>query len=144
LSIVERVKPEGTPTQVLVVEDDPASREMLTRLLGNAHCQVSIARNGVEALQQLTATKPDLMLLDLMMPEMDGFEVVSAMRNDDRWRAIPIVVITAKDLTDTDRARLNGNVAKIFRKGTIGRDELLRELGGLLDGQPPASKRPGA
>ncbi len=133
LSIVEKLKPSSTPTRVLVVEDDPASREMLVRLLENASCQVQIANNGIEALQQLSKHVPDLILLDLMMPEMDGFEVVAAMQNNERWRAIPVVVITAKDLTEEDRARLNGHVARIFRKGTIARDELLLELGALLD-----------
>jgi CheY-like chemotaxis protein len=81
------------------------------------------------------------MLLDLMMPEMDGFEVMAKIRSEARWRSIPVVVITAKDLTDEDRARLNGGVARIFRKGTVARDELLRELGLLLDGPAPPSRR---
>jgi CheY-like chemotaxis protein len=87
---------------------------------------------------------PDLMLLDLMMPQMDGFEVMAKIRNDVRWRSIPVVVITAKDLTDEDRARLNGGVARIFRKGRIARDELLRELGLLLDAPAPLSRTPHA
>jgi signal transduction histidine kinase/CheY-like chemotaxis protein len=132
LSVIERIKPSKEGTRVLVVEDDPASSEMMVRLLKNANCEVAQARNGVEALKQLQASLPDLMLLDLMMPEMDGFEVVAKVRNDERWRSIPIVVITAKNLTDEDRARLNGGVARVFRKGSIARDELLRELGQLL------------
>ena len=140
LSVVERIKPLTEPARVLVVEDDPASSEMLTRLLKNANCQVAVARNGVEALKQIEARLPDLMLLDLMMPEMDGFEVMAKIRNDARWRSIPVVVITAKDLTDEDRARLNGGVARIFRKGTMARDELLRELGRLLDEPAPPSR----
>jgi CheY-like chemotaxis protein len=137
LGVVERIKPPTGPMRVLVVEDDPSSSEMLTRLLKNANCQVATAHNGVEALKRIEASPPDLMLLDLMMPEMDGFEVVAKIKNDARWRSIPVVVITAKDLTDEDRARLNGGVARIFRKGTIARDELLRELGLLLDRPAP-------
>jgi signal transduction histidine kinase/DNA-binding response OmpR family regulator len=133
LGVVERIKPLTKPARVLVVEDDAASSEMLTRLLKNANCQVAVAHNGAEALKQLEAGRPDLMLLDLMLPEMDGFEVVAKIKNDARWRSIPVVVITAKDLTDEDRARLNGGVARVFRKGRIARDELLRELGPLLD-----------
>jgi CheY-like chemotaxis protein len=76
------------------------------------------------------------MLLDLMMPEMDGFEVVARIKNDARFRSIPVVIITAKDLSDEDRARLNGGVARIFRKGTIAREELLRELRPLLPSVP--------
>jgi CheY-like chemotaxis protein len=140
LSIVERLKPTASPIHVLVVEDDPASREMLTRLLESANCQVGSAVNGVEALRQLSQRVPDLILLDLMMPEMDGFEVVAEMQRNERWRSIPVVVITAKDLTDEDRSRLNGHVARIFRKGTIARDELLSELGALLDRHSSSTK----
>jgi signal transduction histidine kinase/DNA-binding response OmpR family regulator len=140
LSIVNKLKPVSSPTHVLIVEDDPASREMLTRLLEGANCQVRVAANGVEALAQLSGHVPDLILLDLMMPEMDGFEVVAEMQNNEHWRSIPVVVITAKDLTDEDRSRLNGHVARIFRKGTIARDDLLLELGALLDRQSSSPK----
>jgi CheY-like chemotaxis protein len=140
LGVVERIKPLTEPARVLVVEDDAASSEMLTRLLKNADCHVEVARNGVEALRHIEARLPDLMLLDLMMPEMDGFEVVATIRNDARWRSIPVVIITAKDLTDEDRVRLNGGVARIFRKGTIARAELLRELARLLDEPAPLSR----
>jgi CheY-like chemotaxis protein len=136
LAVVERIKPTTRPARVLVVEDDPASSEMLARLLKNADCQVAVAENGVEALKQVEGSLPDLMLLDLMMPEMDGFEVVARIKNDARFRSIPVVIITAKDLTDEDRARLNGGVARIFRKGTIAREELLRELRPLLPSVP--------
>jgi signal transduction histidine kinase/CheY-like chemotaxis protein len=141
LNVVERIKPSNQAARVLVVEDDPASSEMLTRLLKNANCQVAVAHNGVEALKRIEASLPDLMLLDLMMPEMDGFEVVAKIKNDARWRSIPVVVITAKDLTDEDRARLNGGVTRIFRKGTIARDELLRELRLLLAEPAPHRER---
>jgi signal transduction histidine kinase/CheY-like chemotaxis protein len=137
LGIIERIRPSRERARVLVVEDDPASSEMMKRLLTNAKCDVAAAKNGVEALKQLEASQPDLMLLDLMMPEMDGFEVVAKVRNDARWRSIPIVVITAKDLTDEDRARLNGGVARVFRKGSIAREELLRELRQLLAAKTP-------
>ena len=67
-----------------------------------------------------------------MMPEVDGFEVVEALRASDAWRAIPIVVVTAKDLTPEDRDRLNGHVEKVLRKGALSRDELLREVRELV------------
>jgi signal transduction histidine kinase/CheY-like chemotaxis protein len=135
LEIVSKVKPPSAPGRVLVVEDDPASREMLEKLLRNADCSVTSATNGVEALKAVEAVTPHLILLDLMMPQMDGFEVVAKLRADARWRAIPIVIVTAKDLTDDDRDRLNGGVEHVFRKGTFSRDELLREVGGLLQRQ---------
>ncbi len=140
LGVVERIKPRAEPARVLVVEDDDASSEMLTRLLKSAECEVLVARNGVEALKRLEASVPHLMLLDLMMPEMDGFEVVAKVRSDPRWQSIPIVIITAKDLSEEDRARLNGGVARVFRKGTVARDELLRELRLLLDEPAPRTQ----
>jgi CheY-like chemotaxis protein len=140
LGVVKRLKPLTGPTRVLVVEDDPSSSEMLMRLLKSASCEVTLAKNGVEALKRIEARLPDLMLLDLMMPEMDGFEVVAKVRNDARFRSIPIVIVTAKELSDEDRARLNGGVARVFRKGTITRDGLLRELRPLLGEPAPPSR----
>jgi len=75
-----------------------------------------------------------------MMPEMDGFEVVAALRRNDAWAAIPVVVVTAKDLTPQDRERLDGHVKKIFQKGALSREELAREIRHLTRvSQPRAS-----
>jgi len=68
-----------------------------------------------------------------MMPEMDGFEFVAAVRKKEEWRAIPIVVVTAKDITADDRVRLNGQVKKILQKGALRREDLAREIRALLD-----------
>lgn len=73
-----------------------------------------------------------MILLDLMMPEMDGFEFVEELRKQEEWRSIPIVVVTAKDLTEVDRLRLNGYVEKILQKGAYSRDELLRKVRDLV------------
>ena len=75
---------------------------------------------------------PGLILLDLMMPEMDGFEFVVELHRHEAWRAIPVVVVTANELTTEDRRRLNGYVEKILQKGTYTRDALLREVGDLV------------
>ena len=75
---------------------------------------------------------PSLILLDLMMPEMDGFEFVAEFRRHEAWRTIPVVVITAKDLTREDHERLNGYVQKILQKGAHGRDQLLAEVRELV------------
>jgi CheY-like chemotaxis protein len=142
LGVVERIKPATERARVLVVEDDPMSSEMMTRLLMSANCDVAVAKNGVEAFKQIETSLPNLILLDLMMPEMDGFEVVARVRNDERWRSIPIVVITAKNLTNEDRARLNGGVARVFSKGSMARDELLHELRSLLAARTPFVSTP--
>ena len=86
------------------------------------------ANNGREALDKMQAECPDAILLDLMMPEMDGFEFVLNMRKNPDWYAIPIIVITAKDLTQEDRDRLNGHVQNILQKGAYGREELHVEI----------------
>ena len=80
------------------------------------------------ALKKLEEVNPDIVLLDLNMPKMDGFEFAEAMRSDPRWREIPIVVLTARSLTTEDRQRLNGNVQRVLSKGGLDRMGLLREI----------------
>jgi CheY-like chemotaxis protein len=84
------------------------------------------------ALEHLREGPPSVILLDLMMPEMDGFEFVAEFRRHQDWQGVPIIVITAKDLTREDRERLNGYVQKILLKGDHGRDELLAEVRELV------------
>jgi signal transduction histidine kinase/CheY-like chemotaxis protein len=115
-------------TQALVVEDDPNNREMLRRILEKQGLDVIEAENGSVALEQLVTHRPAIILLDLMMPVMDGFEFLSILRQTPDLRHIPVVVVTAKDLTGADRARLNGSVQDVIQKGAMDRDRLLREV----------------
>jgi CheY-like chemotaxis protein len=78
------------------------------------------------ALARLSETRPDIIMLDLMMPEMDGFEFLVEMRSRAEWRDIPVLVVTAKDLTAEERSRLNGDVERVLQKGGAELDELLR------------------
>jgi PAS domain S-box-containing protein len=121
---------------VLIVEDDTSTREMLRRIIENQGWAVAEAENGRAALERLGEAVPGVILLDLMMPEMDGFELVDELRRRDEWKSIPVVVLTAKDLTAEDRSRLNGHVAKILQKGAsprgYPRDELLAEVRRLV------------
>ncbi len=117
---------------VLVVDDDPAAREMVRRQLERAGWAVAEAANGREALDYLADQRPALILLDLVMPELDGFGVVSELRANEAWRDIPVVVLTAKDMTDADREALNGGVKAILQKGSLSRDALLAEVRGLV------------
>jgi GAF domain-containing protein/CheY-like chemotaxis protein len=117
---------------VLVVDDDVALRELLRRMLEPEGYTVVEAENGRIALERLRGVSPSVILLDLMMPEMDGFEFVAEFRRHDAWRTIPIVVITARDLSREDRERLNGYVQKILQKGAPGREELLAEVRDLV------------
>ncbi|HKX02301.1 MAG TPA: GAF domain-containing protein, partial [Methylomirabilota bacterium] len=117
---------------VLVVDDDAGQRQLLRRMLEPEGFTVVEAENGRAALARLQEIRPTAILLDLMMPEMDGFEFVAECRRRESWRAIPIVVVTAKDLSPADRDRLNGHVQKILQKGAAGRDALLAEVRELV------------
>jgi hypothetical protein len=132
---------QGTiASHVLVVDDDAATREMLRRLVQGEGWTVSEAENGRVALARMAERTPALILLDLIMPEMDGFQFVVEMQRNEAWRSIPVAVITAKDLTAEDRTRLDGAVEAILQKGATSRDELLVELRSLI----AAGARPGS
>jgi CheY-like chemotaxis protein len=90
------------------------------------------ADNGRSALTVMQTTPPDLILLDLMMPEMDGFEFVTELRLNPEWHTIPIVVVTAKDLTLDERRLLNGYVERILQKGAYDRGDLLQQVSTLV------------
>jgi GAF domain-containing protein/CheY-like chemotaxis protein/anti-sigma regulatory factor (Ser/Thr protein kinase) len=128
---------------VLIVDDDVEIRQLLRRMLEPEGYAVVEAENGRVALERLQGVSPSVILLDLMMPEMDGFEFVAEFRRHEAWRAIPIVVITARDLSRDDRERLNGSVQKILQKGSPGRDQLLAEVRELVTASV-ARRRPKA
>jgi CheY-like chemotaxis protein len=120
--------------QVLLVDDDDVMRRGMRLALEQDGWQVSEAENGRVALARLAETRPDVIVLDLMMPEMDGFEFLVEMRSRAEWRDIPVLVVTAKDLTVEERGRLNGDVERVLQKGASELDELLREIGRILPG----------
>lgn len=124
VEVLGRFRGQATSSAVLVVEDDPATSELMERVLARAGWAVSTAPNGKRALASLAESTPEAILLDLMMPEMDGFEFLDELRRVDAWRTIPVIVVTAKELTASDRARLNGSVEKVLEKGAYSRDEL--------------------
>ncbi len=117
---------------VLVVDDDADFRDLARRVLEREGYSVVEAENGRAALARLRDTVPGVILLDLMMPEMDGFDFVAAVRAEAAWRALPVVVITAKDLSPSDHERLNGYVASVLQKGALSRDVLLGEVRDLV------------
>jgi signal transduction histidine kinase/CheY-like chemotaxis protein len=129
---VSRHRKADGSAQVLVVDDDAKSRDMLRRTLEKEGWSVAEAVNGREALGQLEQARPGLVLLDLMMPEMDGFEVLERMRSEDSWRDIPVIIVTAKDLTRDEVDRLNHRVVKVLQKGAYRRSDLLRDVHAMV------------
>jgi len=134
INVLRKYRSSKAPCVVMVIEDDANSREILVRLLHMAGWQIIEAENGKVALQYLQKFRPDLILLDLMMPEMDGFEFIVKLRQHDTCSSVPVVVLSAKDLTIDDRLWLNNRVQTIFQKGAYSRKELLAELRQLLVG----------
>jgi CheY-like chemotaxis protein len=130
-AVLEKHRPAPGGT-VLIVEDDARVRQVLRKSVVEQGCRAVEASNGAEALRELARARPDLILLDLVMPGIDGFELASRLRADERWRTIPVVVLTAKDLTAADRDRLRGNVRRVMAKSGRGRDALLREVAEAL------------
>jgi signal transduction histidine kinase/CheY-like chemotaxis protein len=114
--------------RILVIEDDVMTSDMMTKMLEKEGWTVATARNGKVGLEQAIASPPSLILLDLMMPVMDGFEFLEERQKDEGLRSIPVVVVTAKDLTPSEREVLDGSVARHLRKGNCSRDDLLAEL----------------
>jgi CheY-like chemotaxis protein len=118
----------GGPAAALVVDDDPSARDIARRALERAGWHVREAENGRQALDSLAQDTPSLIILDLMMPEMDGFEFAASMHERPDWRAIPIIVITSMDVSAADRARLGGGVGRILQKGDYTLSDLIEEI----------------
>jgi len=116
----------------LVVEDDANLRELLRRQLHKAGWAVVEAENGRVAITRLAECQPAVILLDLMMPEMDGFTFLTELRQTTAWQEIPVIVISAKELTPEDRLWLNGAVKAILQKGAYTCETLLQHVRELV------------
>ncbi|MFN8454940.1 MAG: response regulator [Anaerolineae bacterium] len=115
------------------MEDDLALREMLRYSLEQEGLSVAEAGNGRVALEQVAAHQPQLVLLDLMMPVVDGFEFILNLRQNPAWQSIPVVVVTALDLTTDKCLRLNGHIEQVIQKVTLeaGPHNFLHGVGDL-------------
>jgi adenylate cyclase len=118
----------GLQGQILLVEDDELTRETTRDLVVRHGFAVVEAANGREALDRLAEGVPNLILLDLLMPEMDGFEFLDEVRRTPAWRTVPVIVLTAKDLTEEDRRRLSGGATRIIQKAGQSPEQLVAEL----------------
>lgn len=140
LIALARLSHDPTKTHVLVVDDNPDDRNLLQRILTDAGYTVSAAVNGVEAIANLTTRTPDLVVLDLMMPEVDGFAVLESMKARAETRDIPVVVVTAKELTANERADLTARVQALLQKGLFNQERLLGDVAAALARLAPGAK----
>jgi CheY-like chemotaxis protein len=134
MPVLSKYMPDPRAGSILVIEDDETTGEMMKKLLDREGYISSSAGNGRIALERMETSAPQLILLDLMMPEMDGFEFVTRLRKHKKWSSIPVIVVTAKHITEEDRLRLNGYVSKIIQKGAFSKQELLQEISSLIAG----------
>jgi hypothetical protein len=134
------------PRSALVVDDEVPARKMLTQILEKERWNVVQAENGLEALERIAKQRPDLILLDLVMPKMNGYQFLAELRNHDKWRSIPIIVVTAKDMSTEERLALDGYVEKVLPKHALTEEALLTEIQDLIAAcvhakQPAPNKR---
>ena len=129
----------GASGSVLIVEDDDDTRGMMVRIVEAAGFTVIEADNGQTAIDALERSEPDLILLDLMMPVMDGFEFITSLRSRTDRHDVPVVIVTAKDLTQSEKDFLNGRVQNVLEKGAYTREQLLSVLRSALAEQSAAS-----
>jgi threonine synthase len=116
-----------------IIDDEPDAARLLRRIIqARGGYQIYEANNGREGLELIRRERPDLVLLDLMMPEMDGFAVLSRMKEDQEIADIPVIVITAKELTPQERRRLSGHVDSLLQKGSYMDLELLEDIVDVL------------
>ena len=118
---------------ILIAEDEPDNQVILQTvvesLVGARSCVVG---DGLAVLASVERERPRMILLDLMMPRVDGFDVLRSIRADPHTRDLPVIVVTAKDLTDDDRARLRGAAQRVLTKQALSMDELRGQVRDLL------------
>lgn len=132
LKILNRICPDKSSKPILVVEDDASMRNMLSRILVKEGWKVTEAANGKTALEQINREVPGMILLDLLMPVMDGFAFLRELRNEADWRDIPVLVITSKDITKKEKQLLKDKVVTVLKKGAYTREELLEQVSSAI------------
>jgi threonine synthase len=132
LAALSKVQLDRFP-HILIVDDNLDVRRLVRRILqSQGNYQLREATNGREAVEMARQEPPNLIILDLMMPEMDGFAVLDQLKVDPRTADIPVIVVTAKELTTAEKQQLNGHIQTLMQKGNFMSDELLDEVRALL------------
>ena len=132
IEILAKFQNVPPPRSALVIDDEEPARKMLTQILEKERWTVVQAENGLVALELIAKQRPDLILLDLMMPKMNGYQFVAELHKRDDWRSIPIIVVTAKDMSTEERLALDGYVEKVLPKHALTEDALLTEIQDLI------------
>ncbi|MBN1262193.1 MAG: GAF domain-containing protein [Anaerolineae bacterium] len=138
LDALERLSEQSDVLHILVVDDNPDDRNLLSRILKDAGYEVLEAPGGAEAIAMIHVMVPDLVVLDLMMPEVDGFAVLESMKAGDMTRSIPVIVVTAKDLAEAEREALTARVQALLQKGIFDQQHLLEDVEAALSRLTPA------
>jgi len=130
---------DGTVNRLLIIDDDPGMVRLLTRMIRSASgsYQIGMACGGQEGLALMDEMRPDLVLLDLMMPPPDGFEVLERMRAQENWRHVPVIAVTAKDPVSDDSFLSRGKLLGIWKDDGLSTWEMMSGLQGLLDSLGP-------
>jgi len=131
----ERLKPSRATagTRVLVVDDEPDQVTLISKILQEEGYRIAKAYDGRQAIESVKRSRPDLIILDLMMPNVNGFEVIAYLKGGEETRRIPIIVLTGKELTRKQAQDLNGKVERIMKKGVLGMEEILETVNRTLE-----------
>jgi len=130
IAALQRVAPHCR--RLLVVDDDPNVADLVRQSLEDEPYRIDVAEDGLAALEAIATRRPDVLLLDLLMPRMDGFEVIASLQKDPERRDIPVIVLTAKTLTRQEKRLLNEHALAVIQKGALDRDALMAELKQVL------------
>ncbi|MFC1493214.1 response regulator, partial [candidate division KSB1 bacterium] len=133
LNEIQKISMIKSVQNIMVVDDDTPTRLYIQTILEEMDYAVTTASDGQEALEVMNLKKPDAIILDLLMPVMDGFTVIEKLRQDREKNQIPVIILTAKDISIKDKAKLEGAVRRIVTKGTMKKEDLLHDIKSTLD-----------
>lgn len=132
LLMMEIDKINITPETIMIVDDNDFERKQMSEIIESENINTILASGGKECIQLLKTRIPDILVLDLMMPDMDGFKVLEKIRKNPETQNLPVIVVTAKDITKEDNARLSENVSKVIAKSDTGPKDLYKEIKRIL------------